>query len=88
MIVEIKNSKEKQAISRKVLEALTDWFGIEESREEYISGSADWTFFAAKEDDEAVGFLCLTDNSKNTPILLGGGMNCYLFFIHIYLTPF
>ena len=43
MIVEIKNSKEKQAISRKVLEALTDWFGIEESREEYISGSADWT---------------------------------------------
>ena len=25
MIVEIKNSKEKQAISRKVLEALTDW---------------------------------------------------------------
>ena len=32
MIVEIKNSKEKQAISRKVLEALTDWFGIEESR--------------------------------------------------------
>ena len=44
MIVEIKNSKEKQAISRKVLEALTDWFGIEESREEYISGSADWNY--------------------------------------------
>ena len=38
MIVEIKNSKEKQAISRKVLEALTDWFEVEESREEYISG--------------------------------------------------
>ena len=33
MIVEIKNSKEKQAISRKVLEALTDWFEVKESRE-------------------------------------------------------
>ena len=29
-----------------------------------------------------------TDNSKNSPILLGGGMNCYMFFIHICLTPF
>ena len=38
MIVEITNSNEKQAIARKVLEALTDWFEIEESREEYISG--------------------------------------------------
>ena len=57
MIVEIKNSKEKQAIARKVLEALTDWFEIEESREEYISGCVDWTFFAAKEGEEAVGFL-------------------------------
>lgn len=36
MIIEIKDPKEKQAIARKVLEALTDWFGIKESREEYI----------------------------------------------------
>ena len=36
MIVEIKDPNEKKAIARKVLEALTDWFGIEESREEYI----------------------------------------------------
>lgn len=74
MIVEIKNSKEKQAISRKVLEALTDWFGIEESREEYISGSADWTFFAAKED-EAVGFLCLKETGKATVELAVIGSN-------------
>ena len=66
MIVEIKNSKEKQAISRKVLEALTDWFEIEESREEYISGCVDWTFFAAKEGEEAVGFLCLKETGKAT----------------------
>ena len=66
MIVEIKDPQEKRTISRKLLEALTDWFGIEESREEYISGSADWTFFAAKEEDEAVGFLCLKETGKAT----------------------
>ncbi|WP_081668897.1 GNAT family N-acetyltransferase [Butyrivibrio sp. VCB2001] len=66
MVVEIIDPKEKQVIARKVLEALTDWFGIEESREEYISGSADWTFFAAKEEDEAIGFLCLKETGKAT----------------------
>ena len=38
MIVEIKDSNEKQSVARKVLEALTDWFEVKESREEYISG--------------------------------------------------
>ena len=66
MIVEIKDSKEKQAIARKILEALTDWFEIEESREEYITGSADWTFFAAMEEEKAVGFLCLKETGKAT----------------------
>jgi GNAT superfamily N-acetyltransferase len=66
MIVEITDSNEKQAIARKVLEALTDWFEIEESREEYISGCVDWTFFAAKEGEEAVGFLCLKETGKAT----------------------
>ena len=66
MIVEIIDPKEKQAIARKVLEALTDWFGIEESREEYIKGSADWSFFAAKEEEDYVGFLCLKETGKAT----------------------
>ena len=66
MIVEITDASEKQAIARKVLEALTDWFEVEESREEYISACADWTFFAAKEDKEAIGFLCLKETGKAT----------------------
>ncbi len=66
MIVEITDSKEKQAIARKILEALTDWFGVEESREEYISESAGWTFFAAKDKEEFVGFLCLKETGKAT----------------------
>ena len=66
MIVEIKDSKEKQALARKILEALTDWFEVEESREEYISESADQTFFAAMEKEKAVGFLCLRETGKAT----------------------
>ena len=66
MIREITNPTEKQAVARNVLEALTDWFGIEESREEYISGSAGWTFFAAREDNKTMGFLCLKETGKAT----------------------
>ena len=66
MIVEITDSKEKQAIARSVLEALTDWFEIEESREEYIACCVDWTFLAAMEEGKAVGFLCLKETGKAT----------------------
>ena len=66
LIVEITDSNEKQAIAREILEALTDWFGIEESREEYISGSAGWTFFAAKGTEGPIGFLCLKETGKAT----------------------
>ena len=34
--------------------------------EKYISACADWTFFAAKEDKEAIGFLCLKETGKAT----------------------
>lgn len=66
MVVEITNPQEKQTIARSILEALTDWFGIEESREEYITGSSDWTFLAAKEAEKYVGFLCLKETGKAT----------------------
>ncbi|MBQ6105416.1 MAG: GNAT family N-acetyltransferase [Lachnospiraceae bacterium] len=66
MIGEITDSNEKQVIARKVLEALTDWFEIEESREEYISRCVDWTFLAAIEEGKAVGFLCLKETGKAT----------------------
>lgn len=66
MIIEITDASEKQAVARSVLETLTDWFGIEESREAYISGSAGWTFFAAREDNSTVGFLCLKETGNAT----------------------
>ena len=39
MIVQIHDKNEKRAISRKILEALTEWFEVDESREQYIAES-------------------------------------------------
>ena len=66
MIERIRDAALKRTISRRVLEALRDWFGVDESREKYISDCADWIFLAAKEDDEYVGFLCLKETGSAT----------------------
>ena len=47
MIRQITDPYEKKAVSRSVLEALRDWFEVDESRESYIRSSAGWPFFAA-----------------------------------------
>ena len=44
MIKQIFDENEKKQIARHVLEALTDWFGIPEAREEYIEKSAGQLF--------------------------------------------
>lgn len=59
-------AEEKQRMAREVLEALPDWFGIEETREQYILESGGQLFFAAEEKGEAVGFLCLKETGKAT----------------------
>ena len=65
-IEEITNTEQRKAIAREILEALPDWFGIEEAREQYIAESAEQTFFAAFDDETAVGFLCLKETGKDT----------------------
>ena len=52
MIEQIKDMDLKRTIARRILEALTDWFEVEESRERYIAESADYIFLAAKENGE------------------------------------
>ena len=65
-IVEITNDLEKKNITRDILEALPDWFGIPESREEYIRDSHDKIFFCAYEEEKPVGFLYLKQTGKDT----------------------
>lgn len=66
MIEHITDVKQKRYISRRILESLHDWFELDESRERYIEESRDWMFFASKESDEYVGFLCLKETGKKT----------------------
>ena len=66
MIAVIKDPDEKRKIARTVLEALPEWFEVEESREVYIHDCAGWTFLAAKDDDRVMGFLCLKKTGNAT----------------------
>lgn len=66
MIKVIEDKALKPVIARKVLEALTEWFEVEESREGYINDCNDWIFLAAEEDGEYVGFLCLKQTGNAT----------------------
>lgn len=66
MVKQITDASQKKAISREILEALHDWFEVDESREQFIAESADQPFFAAIENDKPVGFLCLKQTGKET----------------------
>lgn len=63
---EITDSQEKTDLAREILEALPDWFGIPEAREEYIQNSAQELFFAAVEGENPVGFLTLKRTGEAT----------------------
>lgn len=65
-ILEITDDLQKQTIARHVLEALPDWFGIPEAREEYIQDSVGKNFFCAYDEDQLVGFLYLKQTGKDT----------------------
>ena len=62
----IYDADEKMLISRAILEALPEWFGIPEAREEYILASADEPMLAYFEDERPVGFLCLKETGRDT----------------------
>ena len=68
MIRFIEDRQEKMKISREVLEALTQWFEVEESREQYIRESADQPFWAAFDNDVPAGFLCLKQTGREEGI--------------------
>jgi len=66
MIEQIRDTALKQKIARNILESLRAWFEIDESREKYIADCAGWLFFAAKEEGEYAGFLCLKETGRET----------------------
>ena len=65
-IIEILDDLEKKNITRYILEALPEWFGITESREEYIQDSSNKMFFCVFKNEKPVGFLYLKETGKDT----------------------
>ena len=66
MIRQLHDPAEKQAVARTILEALPEWFGIPEAREDYIRRSASQPCFVAWEEGTPVGFLCLEETGSVT----------------------
>lgn len=58
--------QEKQRVARVILEALPEWFGIPEARENYIRESADEIMLVSSEGGEPDGFLCLKETGGDT----------------------
>lgn len=65
-IIFVQSPEQKAEIARGILEALPEWFGIPESREEYIAESMNRPFFCAYMGDEPAGFLSLNQTGNAT----------------------
>ncbi len=57
---------QREAISREILNALPDWFGLPESTARYIQESRQQPFWADVADGKARGFLALKETSPYT----------------------
>ena len=66
MIRFIEGADARKRIAREILEALPDWFEVEESREQYIADSAGQPFWAFVDEDNIEGFICLKETGKET----------------------
>ena len=62
----IEDPDRRAQIARAILEALPDWFGNVEAREDYIEESRGWLFLADFDADAPVGFLCLKPTGRDT----------------------
>ena len=66
MIRFIEDAEQRKKISREILESLTEWFEVAESREQYIEESAGQPFWVWVDGDINEGFLCLKETGRET----------------------
>ena len=59
-IIRLYDPKTKKAVARGILEALPEWFGIAEAREEYIAQSAAEPFWCAYDGDKPMASFIYT----------------------------
>ncbi len=73
-IIRLCDSKTKKAVARGILEALPEWFGIAEAREEYIAQSAAEPFWCARDGGKPIGFLYVHQTGDATLELYAMGV--------------
>lgn len=66
MVLQIVNEQKKGGICKEILEALPDWFGIQESIVEYTNLSMKLPMWADIEDNQVRGFIVLKETSPYT----------------------
>ena len=66
IIKEITDSKEKSNICNTILRSLPNWFGIEESIVEYVSGVASYPFYCAFHNNTPAGFVSILPHNPHT----------------------
>lgn len=64
-IKEIADKQRKGEICDRILRDLPEWFGMPESRDDYVEKSRDKPFIACYTGDEAVGFIVLNATSED-----------------------
>ncbi|HHT50023.1 MAG TPA: GNAT family N-acetyltransferase [Eubacteriaceae bacterium] len=79
IIKEINYEQEKKEISTSILESIPNWFGIQESTQEYISESSNLPFFAAIDETKPLGFISIKENNQYTAEIYVMGVlpNCH-----------
>ncbi len=65
-IIQVHDVEEKAAIVSEVLHDLPEWFGLPESTQNYIDDSRTLPLWAAKRNNETLGFITLTNTSDDT----------------------
>ncbi len=65
-VKQLDDSDVKKRTAREILEALPEWFGIVQAREEYIEKSASLLFLAAFDKENPIGFLALKETGIHT----------------------
>ncbi|MDR0397388.1 MAG: GNAT family N-acetyltransferase [Oscillospiraceae bacterium] len=63
MVREIMEDSTKISIAASILNALPDWFGVTESRLNYINESGGLPMWAYYDGGDAVGFISMRENS-------------------------
>ena len=66
IITKVENSEEKGEIVSQVLLDLPEWFGLPESTKGYIEDSKQLPLWVARNNEEIIGFITLTESSVET----------------------